>query len=179
MRTALFVIALLVACLGHPTPSQEPRPTLDWEQLVRQMGLMGRLQARTGDEFKVDAIVLNPKQVFHVRAEIELTAAEWDDFTKGQEGGNLDLFSHWRHGDVELLRALKEFNLFSGGKANVDVSKIPVKNNHILLENEEAQEIRLYVLVPRHDGNAGTLFYFYHVQRLKSPTEDAKGPATR
>lgn len=181
MKTTRFIILMLAACigLGRSAFSQEAKKTRDrlsWAQLASQMGMAGLLQAKAPDEFKVEALILNPMQVWYVTAEIELTAGEWTQFTEGKGLSNLGLFSYWCHGELEpRQRDLAGPNPLSDG--TVDISKIPAKNYHICLFNEEAEEARLYVLVPAKDGKSGSLFYFYFVQRLKSVTADAKPPA--
>lgn len=183
MKTTLFVIVLLMAWLGsgRTVLAQEAGgfpATLTWEQLARHAGLAG-LQARTQDEFRVDVMFASPKRLLQARAEIGLTAAEWARFTSGKGESNLDFFSYWVHGKPgHWQRRPMEDSLFSEGK--VDVSKIPVENNHVCMWNKEAEEMRLYILVPGKDGKAGSLFYFFHILKLKAPEiDESKSPFDR
>lgn len=184
MKTALFVIALLAAGLGlgRTVLAQQKvggsPATLSWGQLARHAGLMG-LQAKTQDEFRVDVIFASPKRVLQARAKIELTAAEWARFTNGKGESNLDFFSYWFYGKPGYWqRRPIEDSLFSEGK--VDVSKIPAENNHICVWNKEAGQMRLYILVPGEEGKAGSLFYFFHILKLKAPEiDESKSPFNR
>lgn len=174
MKIALLITPLLVVFLGlgsaafsqeagQENDKNKDRPTLTWEQLARQAGLMG-LPARPRDQFKVDAFFSKPNQVFRVKAEIKLTAREWAHFTQGES--KMDFLSSWSYGEVVPgVRDLSMRDIFPHG--TVDSSKIPAQNHHITLENEAGEESRLYVLAPDKDGKTGSLFYFYITLRLR------------
>lgn len=162
MKTALFVITVLSACLCGAAFSQDselPPKMLSWEELAKLTRLAG-LQAKKQDELKVDVMFIKQKLVYRLGAEIELTPAEWDHFAKG--GHSFDGLPPWERVEMPDDKVWELIRFCLSADSKVDVSKIPAKTKHFFLLDIESGGNRIYIWVPNQDGKTGSLFFFYY-----------------
>lgn len=153
IAVCLIIIPLAFASIGL---AQVP-PALSWKQFVAHSGLAG-LAEKTEVQFKVDLVPDMGRRIKFIRAEIQLSEAEWS-YINANEG--FHLLSPWMTGkiDNETWKSTIDFILPFDGCVNVD--RIKIEDKVAILHRPDTQSTRVYVLSPNSNSDGGVLFYFF------------------